>query len=133
MPTTEVTLLIVDDDVPLRTAFSRALERCGYTVTAIVGAESEVVAQIEALEPSAILMDNHMPDANGIDLIAAIRTRWSGDELPIVLISGSSVQSEIDRAMAAGANDFRRKPVELSELLEVVDEALTGSSEEVAR
>lgn len=116
-------VMIVDDDVPLRTAFARALERVGYSVTATTGSP-EVLDLINTHRPSLILLDNHMPGATGIELIKEIRQIFSLDELPIVLISGSSIQGEIDEAMKSGANDFRRKPVGLDELIATVETAI---------
>lgn len=119
MTSTNPTLIIVDDDVALRTAFARALERSGYDVLTTTGSP-DLIGMIDDRKPAAVLLDNHMPGASGVELIGLIRTRWTPQELPIVLISGSSIQGEIDQAMAAGANDFRRKPVELADLISTV-------------
>lgn len=116
-------IMIIDDDVALRTAFARALERVGYVVVTAEGAP-EIVDLVVLHQPAMILLDNHMPGATGVQLIKLIRQRWSRVQLPIVLISGSSIQGEISEAMNAGANDFRRKPVELPELIAVVEAAL---------
>jgi len=120
-------VMIVDDDVALRTAFARALERVGYAVVATTGSP-DVVELVGARQPSLILLDNHMPGATGIELIKAIRQKWSAGELPIVLISGSSIQGEIDEALKSGANDFRRKPVDLHDLIATVGATLGSPS-----
>ena len=119
-------LLIVDDDVALRTAFARALERVGYSVTTATGSP-EVLQFIADNEPALVLLDNHMPGTGGIELIQQIRQRWSSEQLPVVLISGSSIQGEIDEAMKAGANDFRRKPVDLADLIATVQDTVRTS------
>lgn len=121
------TVLIVDDDAALRAAFARALEHVGYRVVAVTGSPA-VVDLIVEHQPGMILLDNHMPGASGIDLIQLIRDRWSRVDLPIVLISGSSLQGEIDQAINAGANDVRRKPVELADLISTVRGALQQTS-----
>ena len=126
MSETPTTIMIVDDDIPLRTAFSRALERVGYEVVAATGSP-EVVDMVADLGPAMVLLDNHMPGTSGIDLIRMIRQRWSAGELPLVLISGSSIQGEIDEAVEAGANDFKRKPVELAELIATVEGVIEPS------
>lgn len=123
MTTAPPTVLIVDDDVALRSAFARVLERVGHHVVQASGGP-EVGELIRSHRPSLVLLDNHMPGTSGVELIRLIRADWRSDELPIVLISGSSVQGEIDEAMRAGANDFRRKPVELPDLIATVDAAL---------
>lgn len=112
-------LLVVDDDEALRTVFAKLLKRAGYDVMTTTGSP-DVPDLVEQYGPSAVLMDNHMPGASGIDLIRLLRERWSSVRLPILLISGSSNLTEIESAMSAGANDFRRKPVELPELLAAV-------------
>ncbi|MDH3301546.1 MAG: response regulator [Acidimicrobiia bacterium] len=112
-------VMIVDDDVALRTAFERALVRVGYSVETMTGSP-DVIGRVAEAQPALILLDNHMPEASGVELIRSIRLQWSKEELPIVLVSGSSIQGEIDTAMAAGANDFRRKPIDLPELLATV-------------
>ena len=116
-------VMIVDDDVALRTAFARVLERVGYSTLAITGS-NELPELINTHQPSLILLDNHMPEASGLDLIKAIRQQWSLTQLPIVLISGSSMQGEVDEAMKAGANDFRRKPVDIHDLIAIVETIL---------
>lgn len=133
MTSSPQTVLIVDDDVPLRTAFARALDRVGYDVIAVTGSRA-VLDLIDTHDPAMMLLDNHMPDASGIELIRLVRERWSPAELPIVLISGSSLQTEIDQAIEAGANDVRRKPVELGELIATVHHALerTASTDTAA-
>ena len=116
-------VMIVDDDVPLRTAFARAIERAGYGVVTTTGS-SGLLDLIVEHQPALILLDNHMPGATGIELIKAIRHEWSTEELPVVLISGSSIQGEINEAMKFGANDFRRKPVDLDDLVATVRSTL---------
>lgn len=126
--TATATILIVDDDVSLRSAFGRALERAGYHVVTTTGTNA-VVDLIDSTGAGAVLLDNHMPGVGGIELIGLIRNRWTADEVPIVLISGSSEQAEIDRAVRAGANDVQRKPVELPALVAAVRAVLDSESQ----
>ncbi len=123
--TTPRPIMIVDDDVPLRNAFARAVERAGYDVIATTGSP-EVVALVEEHRPVLMLIDNHMPGASGLELIKAIRRNRSSADLPIILVTGSSMQGEIDEAMNSGATDFRRKPVDLHDLLAVVESTLAS-------
>lgn len=125
-------LVIVDDDVALRTVFAKVLTRAGYEVSTATG-NPDVVAMVDEQAPAAVLMDNHMPGTSGLDLITLLRRRWSQNSLPILLISGSSNQEEIDAAMRSGANDFRRKPVELLDLLSAVRALLEPSATQVTR
>lgn len=127
MMSAQSTVLIVDDDVALRAAFARVLERVGYKVVQTTGTPA-VVDLVRTLRPTLVLLDNHMPGATGVELIGLIRAEFDLERLPIILISGSSVQGEIDAAMQAGANDFRRKPVELPDLISTVDAVSRSTS-----
>lgn len=120
-------LIVVDDDVALRTAFAKVLSRAGYEVFATAGT-TDLVGLVQEQSPAAVLMDNHMPGTSGLDLIELLRQQWSKEALPILLISGSSNTEEIETALRSGANDFRRKPVEVPDLLSAVRELIAPSA-----
>jgi len=116
----QLAILLIDDDLPLRTAFSKALEREGHLTEGIDGS-IDVIQKIEKFAPDLVLMDNHMPGKSGLQILELIRAKWSKEELPVVLVSGSTMQDEVDKALNSGVNAFRRKPVELWELVETVN------------
>ncbi len=108
--------------------FAKVLTRAGYDVLTTAG-HPDVVALVDKQRPAGVLMDNHMPGTSGLDLIELLRRKWSKQALPILLISGSSNTDEIDAAMQSGANDFRRKPVELPDLLSAVRDLIFPTSD----
>ncbi|HUS54158.1 MAG TPA: sigma-54 dependent transcriptional regulator [Thermohalobaculum sp.] len=121
-------ILIADDDPQQRRYLSAVLSSLGYGVITADGG----IAAIERLESSRedgislALLDLHMPDLDGINVLE--RARENGASLPIlVLTSDGSVTRAVD-AMRAGANDFIVKPVSPERLDVSIRNALSISS-----
>jgi CheY-like chemotaxis protein len=113
-------ILVADDQMPLRIAFSRALQRNGFeTLEATTG--PEVLEILDEVTCSALVLDNHMPGATGIELIEAVRARPTTRDLPIVLATGSSSAEEVELALRLGADEYLLKPVDLSDLVAAVE------------
>jgi EAL domain-containing protein (putative c-di-GMP-specific phosphodiesterase class I) len=113
-------VLLVDDDVAIRRAFTRLLESVGLTVDA---AENGISAsQKAATSYDVVLSDIAMPGLDGVALLK--RIRQFDLDVPVVLMTG---QPQLDSAMQAielGAFKYLAKPVPLAQLLDVVREAL---------
>jgi two-component system, chemotaxis family, chemotaxis protein CheY len=115
-------ILIVDDDDDVRDALIAVLDMTGFST---VGARDGIEA-IERIEtrgrPGLVLLDLRMPRLNGADFLRWVRGDRSLDALPIIILSGDPATSnETPRLDVAG---YLRKPVDLDELLEVVDHQL---------
>lgn len=106
-------ILIVEDDADIRRFVRLTLESEGYEV---FEAENARRALIEAgtRRPDAIVLDLGLPDGDGVDLIRDIRG-WSN--LPIVVLSARSRESDKIEALDAGADDYLVKPFGSGELL----------------
>lgn len=106
-------ILIVEDDADIRRFVRLTLESEGYEV---FEAENAKRALIEAgtRRPDAIVLDLGLPDGDGVDLIQDIRG-WSN--LPIVVLSARSRESDKIEALDAGADDYLVKPFGSGELL----------------
>lgn len=105
-------VLIVDDDNTTVSLLKTLLSLDGFDVDS-TGNGSEVLAKIASFQPDVILMDYHLTDMEGVDVIREIRAHADYAHLPIVMASGLDVS---DVAMAAGANEFLIKPFEPDDL-----------------
>lgn len=106
-------ILIVEDDPPIRNLISAAAELQHYAVqTAATGSEGLMAAL--SSPPDVLLLDLGLPDMDGLDIIVKIRG-WS--ELPIIVISARSDDSDKVAALDAGADDYLLKPFSVDELL----------------
>jgi two-component system chemotaxis response regulator CheY len=108
-------ILIVDDDLSIRTTITEILELEGYPVeTATNGLEA--LSAVERSRPSLVLLDMRMPVLDGWGVARALAER--GIELPIVVMTAA--QDARRWAQDIGAAGHVAKPFDLDELLRVV-------------
>jgi len=114
-------LLVVDDDPGLSEVIELLLEREGYAVhrtgTVKRGVELAATGEFEL-----VITDLKLPDATGLDAIAAIRA--DRPELPIIMITSYSSMESAIAALRAGAADYIIKPFNNDEFLEAIRRAL---------
>jgi len=81
--------------------------------------------------PDLILLDLHLPDMSGEDLLSRLQAEPITQHIPVVVVSADAMADNIARLRAAGAVDYLTKPFDLGELLAVVDEvpSAPGTSE----
>jgi DNA-binding response OmpR family regulator len=115
------TILVVDDDKSILSAFLRFLEKAGYVVeTAETGREALDKAQAKSYDVA--LVDVGLEDMDGTDLL--LKLKGINSELVIVVITGFSTNATGIRAADFGADDYLVKPVKPNELLRVIEERL---------
>ena len=109
------TILVVDDEAPIRDLLEAILAEEGYAVRSAADGLA-ALAEAERDPPDLILADVMMPRLDGLGLLARLRER--GDPTPVVLVSAAS-------ARAAGADaPFVPKPFDLDRLLATIADAL---------
>ena len=89
---------------------------------ATTGADALQAAQNQA--PDLLLLDMHLPDTNGIDLLAAMRKIDGLEAVPAVMVSAGASQQDIDRARASGFGCYWTKPLDVDKTLAAVVELL---------
>ncbi len=109
----KVTVLIVEDEIPIQKFLSALLHENGYKAEIAPSlAEAEKITRLHP--PDALLLDLGLPDGDGKQLIASIRS-WS--QLPIIILSARGQEEEKVAALEAGADDYLTKPVGNAELI----------------
>ena len=98
--------MIVDDDRTMNSLLQTLLELDGFSVV-LCPQGDQVLATATAQKPDVILMDLHIGEANGLELLREIRQHPELKSLPVVMSSGMDVE---DECQAAGANAFVLKP-----------------------
>jgi CheY-like chemotaxis protein len=117
------TIIIVDDEEELRENLLDLLEFKGYHVVAFSTGE-EVLEKYESIQPDLLLLDIQLPGIDGIEVLSRIRQKFTRDELPIAMVSASSIPVVLTQAERAGANRTILKPYALQEMLSTVAELL---------
>lgn len=122
---------LVVDDLPLTQAIhAQLLKRIGLNPTTVIsGREALTAAQIadEDKRPYGIaFIDLHMPDLNGLEVIAKIRELPLSYQPPCVLVTAAGVQSIVNEAKSAGYAAVLQKPASLAGLRDIVSQLLVN-------
>jgi DNA-binding response OmpR family regulator len=105
--------MIVDDEVEMSRLLKMLLEMEGFTVeTSTTGSGALEKAAVQA--PNIFMVDYHLRDMSGEELIRQLRTKDGLATTPIIVASGRDVEPEVRRA---GATEFMLKPFEPDELI----------------
>ena len=109
-------ILIAGGEAPQRRALAEALEASGAFRVSDVASALEAMARTEprAQRFDAIIVDAALPDTGAPELCVRIRRRRL--QVPIIVLSNLSTESDVVRALDAGANDYMKKPFRLAEL-----------------
>jgi DNA-binding NtrC family response regulator len=127
---TKPCVLIIDDEANLVSSVAYGLGAHGFDgVGAGTGAEGLAVA--EKRQPRAILLDQKLPDASGIDLIAPLRSL--DNRVAIIMIFAHGDIPTAVEAVRRGAYDFVTKPFELDDLVGVLRSALSPGTARAGR
>ena len=109
-------VLVVEDDRPIRNLIVTTLKMHDYKY---LTAKNGVSAIMEASShhPDIVLLDLGLPDMEGVDVIKKIRT-WSN--MPIIVISARSEDSDKIEALDSGADDYITKPFSVDDCVKVI-------------
>lgn len=116
-------ILLVEDNEMNRDMLSRRLEKRGYTLAiAVDGAVGVALAKSE--QPDLILMDMSLPVLDGWDATKQIKADATTAHIPVIALTAHAMESDRQKALGAGCDDFDTKPVELNRLLLKIEELL---------
>ena len=106
-------ILVVEDDRPIRNLIVTTLKTHDYKYLAAENGSSAIL-EASSHNPDIVLLDLGLPDLEGVEVIKKIRT-WSN--MPIIVISARSEDTDKIEALDAGADDYLTKPFSVDELL----------------
>lgn len=120
-------IMVVDDVVENRVMLNNILQSVGvHTHTCASG--QEALQAIGQDRPDLLLLDLRMPQMDGLEVIKRLRAMKNGEDLPIVIVSASVLDTERVEAKRAGANDFIAKPILEEDLFSVIVRLLSAKS-----
>ena len=109
-------VLVVDDDPEIVTFLSTLLELEGIE-SSVATSAAAALEQVQQGPPDLVLLDIAMPDRDGIDLCKELKSDPRTAEVPVFVVSARPGKDVVERALAAGAEEFIRKPFENAELI----------------
>jgi len=124
--TKPTTVLIVEDDAVLRSAYETVLTLEGYA-TRTAGDGQEALKFAEAKEFDVILLDMLMPTMNGLEFLQAYQALTKHPQTKIIVFSNMSVPSDVKQTMRLGATKYLTKSsFTPKEMASIIKEVLSG-------
>jgi PAS domain S-box-containing protein len=81
--------------------------------------------------PDVILLDLHLPDLPGWEVLARLRRGKLTQDIPVIIISADATTRQVDRLMEAGARAYLTKPLDITEFFRTIDETISGANRAV--
>jgi hypothetical protein len=118
-------ILVVEDDVRNVFALTSLLEPKGAQVQIARNGHEALEALSKSTARSAdridlVLMDVMMPEMDGFTAMREIRKRAAWKKLPIIALTAKAMRDDLEACMAAGANDYIAKPLDVEKLLSLI-------------
>jgi two-component system response regulator RegA len=110
-------LMVMDDDAPLRTRLGRALEARGFVVT-LVGSIAEAMESLRTSPPAFAVLDMRLEDGNGLKVVEALRERRPDSRA--VMLTGYGAIATAVAAVKAGAADYLSKPADADDVVKAL-------------
>ena len=116
-------ILVVDDEPHIRRVLSAILGSKGYDVL-MASDGSQGLEELGNEAVDLVILDLMMPGANGIEILAKIRSDPLRAETPVIILTAKGQDADRDAALAGGANDFLTKPFSPKKLIARIEEIL---------
>lgn len=87
----------------------------------------EGLAAVRSQPPDLLLLDLHLPDGHGLDLLRQLQADPRTRHIPVVVVTADALEEQVAAAASAGARHYLTKPLDLQQVLEVLDQELGGS------
>ena len=110
----EPRVLVLEDDQELRRLLHRGLTEEGFDVVAS-GSAADLLARVASVEPDALIVDIGLPDADGRDVVQALRAQ--GVSAPVIFLTARDALPDRLAGFAAGGDDYLTKPFAFAELI----------------
>lgn len=113
------TLLVIEDEAPLRANIARILSEEGYEViTAVDG--NEGMQRVRENRPDLVICDILMPRLDGFGVLATLRSRPETAAIPFIFLTASADKADLARGLKSGANEYVTKPFKIAGLMAAV-------------
>lgn len=113
-PVAPIRVLVVDDDFAVASVHRAYVEGLtGFTVVAEAHSAAQALRAADELRPDLVLLDIHLPDMSGLEVLQRLRARPGGQELDVIAITAAREVDTVRSAMAGGVAHYLIKPFTL--------------------
>jgi FixJ family two-component response regulator len=120
MEAASTVVAIVDDDPAVRRSLHRLVLSLSHRPVSFASGE-ELLASLRQTLPNCIILDQHMPNMNGLEVLA--RMQVEGFHVPSIIITGSDQTGLREKCLAAGAVRYLVKPLDASTISSAIESA----------
>ena len=121
------TILVAEDQQPVRSLIEFKLRNSGYTVVCVEDGRA-ALQKARELKPDLILLDVMMPLMTGFEVLGALRQEETTKKIPILMVTAQSNEEEVLKGLELGADDYITKPFSPNELAARVKTVLLRKS-----
>jgi len=107
-------ILVLEDDIEMRSLLARGLREEGYRIDG-VGSGGQLLEWVQRAVPDAFIIDIGLPDADGRDVVQALRAQGIG--APVLFLTARSALPDRLSGFSAGGDDYLTKPFDFAELV----------------
>src|SRR3954452_18319224 len=112
--------LVVDDDADIRALVRAVLEPLAFEVVEAADGNVALSELRSTALPDVVVLDVEMPDVDGWETLAAIRSEPRTSTLPVVLCTARALRSDLERAWALGSDGYLSKPFTVGQLADEI-------------
>jgi CheY-like chemotaxis protein len=120
------TVLVIEDEAPLRANLVRILSAEGCKVIAAADGDEGIRRVLED-RPDLVICDILMPRIDGFGVLAALRARPESAGIPFIFLTASADKVDLARGLQRGANEYVTKPFKIADLLAAVKRLLPAA------
>ena len=124
----EYTFLVVEDSPTMRQLITFALKRIPGSKVIEANDGIDALKKLSTQKFDIILTDINMPIMDGLKLVSMVRNDPVHKAIPIVIITTEGADEDRKRGLALGANAYIAKPIQTADLLNVVNQIISGKS-----
>ncbi len=122
------TVLVVDDEVNIVTSLEYVMKAAGFDVATAYDGE-EALAKVAEIVPDLVILDVMMPKLDGFEVCEKIRANPLWESVIIVMLTAKGRDSEREKGLSLGANDYLTKPFSTHDIVKRVKELLSTNEE----
>src|SRR6188768_1059762 len=116
MAATASRIMVVEDEIDVANLVKHALERGGDANVEIVGSGAAALQSVSKTPPDLLILDLNLPGLDGTEVCRILRSRPGSSQLPIIMLTARTGESDRVMGLDLGADDYVTKPFGLREL-----------------
>lgn len=121
MPQEQKTILIVDDELHMRTVNTMVVEARGHRAVAAENGRQAIDLLLGGLKPALIILDVVMPEMDGFQALERIRGELGLTEVPVIMLTAQSSEQDQMKGFGGGADFYLTKPFDYDKLANILD------------